>query len=184
MLRLPILLTICALSSSAQSFDVVVYGATPGGIGAAITAARAGHTVALIEPQNHIGGMTAGGLSRSDIQTRAAIGGIYREFAAKVYRYYVDRYGAESENAKLSDGGYMYEPHVAEKILMDMIAAEPRIRLYVEHRLDKVSRAGRRLTAMSVRQLASGRLENFQGRVFIDGTYEGDLPWRPAPATA
>jgi hypothetical protein len=87
----------------------------------------------------------------------------------------VDRYGAESENAKLSDGGYMYEPHIAEKSFMDMIAAEPRIRLFVGHRLEKASRTGRRLSAMSVRQLASGRLETFQGRVFIDGTYEGDL---------
>src|SRR5215468_4964222 len=46
-----------------QEFDIVVYGATPGGIGAAIAAARMGRTVALIVPQNHVGGMTASGLS-------------------------------------------------------------------------------------------------------------------------
>src|SRR5215471_12306418 len=89
-----------------QDADVVVYGATPGGIGTAITAARMGRTVSLVEPQNHVGGMTASGLSHSDVITRAAIGGLYREFVGRVYRHYVDTYGADSENVKLSHDGY------------------------------------------------------------------------------
>jgi NADPH-dependent 2,4-dienoyl-CoA reductase/sulfur reductase-like enzyme len=35
-----------------EAFDVVVYGATPSGIAAAINAAQYGHTVALIEEHN------------------------------------------------------------------------------------------------------------------------------------
>jgi hypothetical protein len=65
--------------------------------------------------------------------------GIYREFAARLYRYYGDGY-EESENATLTDGGYMYETDGGEKIFMDMIAAKPRIRLFVGHRLNKVLR--------------------------------------------
>lgn len=158
-----------------QEFDVVVYGATPGGIGAAITAARMGRTVALVEPHHHVGGMTASGLSHSDVITRAAIGGLYREFARRVYRHYVETYGAGSENVKLSDEGYACEPGVAEKILSGMIADETRIRLFLGHGLEEVSRTGRRLVAMHVRQPASGRAENFRGRIFIDASYEGDL---------
>src|SRR5690242_8851431 len=41
-----------------RQFDVVVYEATPGGISAAISAARLGHTVALIEQERHIGGLS------------------------------------------------------------------------------------------------------------------------------
>jgi hypothetical protein len=158
-----------------QEFDVVVFGATPGGIGAAIAAARMGHSVALIEPQNHVGGMTASGLSHSDVITRAAIGGLYREFAARVYRYYVGMYGADSENVKLSDDGYACEPGVAEKILASMIADEARIRLFRGYRLEGVSRTGQRLVSMRVRQMPAGALENFRARIFIDGSYEGDL---------
>jgi hypothetical protein len=168
-------LSLASLARADQDVDVVVYSATPGGIGTAITAARMGRSVALVEPQNHVGGMTASGLSHSDVITRAAIGGLYREFVAKVYRYYVDKYGAGSENVRLSDNGYACEPGVAEKILEGMIAAEPRIRLFKGYTLEKVSRMGRRLVAMRARQLSTGRLENFRGRIFADASYEGDL---------
>lgn len=43
-----------------QSYDVVVYTATEGGVMAAIAAARAGSKVILIEPGSHIGGMVSG----------------------------------------------------------------------------------------------------------------------------
>jgi hypothetical protein len=177
MFKLCALLTISAgsLTSAVHDVDIVVYGATPGGIGTAITAARMGRTVALVEPQNHVGGMTASGLSHSDVITRAAIGGLYREFAAKVYRYYTEKYGAGSENVKLSDSGYSCEPGVAERILEDMIAAEPRIRLFIGYTLEEVSRTGRRLVSIEVRQTSSGRTESFRAPIFVDASYEGDL---------
>ena len=50
-----------------QGFDVVVYGATPGGVMAAVSAARQGLSVALLEPTAHIGGMATGGLSGTDV---------------------------------------------------------------------------------------------------------------------
>jgi hypothetical protein len=133
-----------------------------------------GRTVALVEPQNHVGGMTASGLSRSDVITRAAIGGLYREFVGKVYRHYVERYGADSENVKLSEDGYICEPGVAEKILAGMVAAESRVRLFLGYGLEDVSRTARRLVSMRVRR-STGQLENFLARIFIDASYEGDL---------
>ena len=64
-----------------QNFDVVVYGATPGGIMAAIAARRTGTTlarrhrthngsglsVALIANGTHIGGFTSGGHCGNDM---------------------------------------------------------------------------------------------------------------------
>jgi NADPH-dependent 2,4-dienoyl-CoA reductase/sulfur reductase-like enzyme len=58
---------IATLDSTGRPFDVVVVGATPGGIAAAITAARLGRTVAPTEYHPHIGGMSSSGLSRSDV---------------------------------------------------------------------------------------------------------------------
>ena len=57
-------------SSSIVAYDIVVYGATPGGISAAITAARVSPSlkIALIEPTADIGGMsTGGGLGLRDL---------------------------------------------------------------------------------------------------------------------
>jgi pyruvate/2-oxoglutarate dehydrogenase complex dihydrolipoamide dehydrogenase (E3) component len=43
-------------------FDVVAYGGTAGGVISALTAARQGLRVALLEPGKHLGGMVTGGL--------------------------------------------------------------------------------------------------------------------------
>ncbi len=56
--------------SVSNGFDVVIYGATPGGITAAITAARASpsYSIVIIEPTSNIGGMaTAGGIGLRDL---------------------------------------------------------------------------------------------------------------------
>ena len=100
---------LASLSLAAQSYDVVVYGGTPGGIATAVTAARLGHSVALVEYHRHLGGMSSSGLGKSDIHTREAIGGLFREFVGRIYDYYVDKYGAGSEDVKLCRDGYYYE---------------------------------------------------------------------------
>ena len=64
--------------------DVVVVGGGPGGIGAAICAAREGADTVLIERYGHLGGMATGGLvniipNLSDIYGRQHIAGIVQE---------------------------------------------------------------------------------------------------------
>ena len=178
-MALPLLLVIHSQAQTVpvtpQYFDVVVYEATPGGIAAAIAAARLGDSVALIESQNHIGGMMTSGLGKSDIETKAAIGGLFLEFTKKVYQYYVDKYGANSENVKLSQNGYYYEPSVAEHVLDEMVRAESRIKLMKLRRLDQAIRTGNRLVAVRLMRLDNGKLEEISGGVFIDASYEGDL---------
>ncbi len=174
---IPILILIAGFSPlwGAQQFDVVVYGGTPGGVATAISAARLGRSVALIEYHKHLGGMTTSGLGKSDIETRDAIGGLFREFVGEVHKYYIGRYGAGSQNVELSRGGYYYEPSVAQKIIDEMVAKENRIRVFTYHRLEEAIRHGSRLTAIRVVNRQTGAMEEFRGRVFADGTYEGDL---------
>ncbi len=160
---------------AAQTFDVVVYGATPGGVAAAISAARLGRSVALVEYHNHIGGMTASGLGKSDIETKEAIGGLFREFVGRVKAHYIEQYGAGSENARKSKDGYYYEPHVAEQTLLAMVRETKNIRLFLRHRLDEVTRSGNRVTAIRATNRNTNQPEEFRGKVFVDGTYEGDL---------
>ena len=175
------LLSVLCLAGAASAqtnprrFDVVVYEATPGGIAAAISAARFGHTVALIEAQSHIGGMTASGLGKSDIETKEAIGGLFREFVGKVYQDYVGTYGASHENVKLCRDGYYFEPSVAERVLGQMVQAEPRITLWKRWRLEEAVREGNRVTAIRVKNRDNGETMELRAPVFIDGSYEGDL---------
>jgi hypothetical protein len=171
-------IAILALSCAAvcaQEFDVVVYGGTPGGIAAALAAARAGRTVALAEYHHHLGGMAASGLGKSDIETRATIGGIFREFTARVRADYVKRYGEGSENVKLCQDGYYYEPSVAERIFGEMIADAKTIRTFPGHRLREAIRHGNRIAAARLEDRKSGETVELRGKVFIDGSYEGDL---------
>jgi hypothetical protein len=174
------LLAIAALAAiqtawAAESFDVVVVGGTPGGITSAIAAARHGRSVALTEYHPHLGGMSASGLGKSDVETRMAIGGLFNEFITKVRDHYVEIYGADSENVKLSRDGYYFEPHVAEKVFDNMVAAEPSITVLRNHRLEEVIRAGRRVAAVRVRDRKSGGVRELRAKVFVDATYEGDL---------
>jgi hypothetical protein len=156
-------------------FDVVVYGGTPGGIAAAITAARLGRSTALVEYHAHLGGMAASGLGKSDVEHREAIGGVWREFVGRVHRHYVATYGASHPNVKLCRDGYYYEPSVAAKVFDEMVASESRIRVFRHHVLDEVRMDGRHVSAMSAKNRSTGERTDFAGKVFIDATYEGDL---------
>lgn len=157
------LLIAIASSSRAEMFDVVVYGATPGGIAAAIAAKREGASVALIEPSKHIGGMTVGGLSRTDYGKPSVIGGIAKEFFARADAHYNDPKKTHSTSFWYS------EPHVAEKTFHDMLkesGIEPLVGLTIK----SVTRDGAKVTS-----LTTDDGKKFEGRVFIDASYEGDL---------
>ncbi|MBM3727352.1 MAG: FAD-dependent oxidoreductase [Acidobacteria bacterium] len=159
----------------AADVDVVVYGGTPGGVAGAIAAARNGRSVALIEYHKHLGGMTTSGLGKSDIETRAAIGGLFREFTRGVHEHYVETYGPQSENVKLARDGYYYEPSVAQRVLDRMVARETKIQVVLNHRLEEVVRGARRVNGIRVKNRSTGVVTEFRGRMFIDGSYEGDL---------
>lgn len=175
MRALAAVLLLLPLAAAGEDYDVVVYGGTPGGVASAISAARLGRSVALVEYHKHLGGMTTSGLGKSDIETREAIGGLFVEFTRRVKEHYVEKYGPNSENVKLARDGYYYEPSVAQKVMDAMVARESRIRVFVHHRLEEAIRSGNRLRAIRVRSRSSGQMLELRGGVFIDGTYEGDL---------
>ena len=158
-----------------QQADIVVLGATPGGIAAAVAAARLGHSVLLIEYHRHIGGMAASGLGKSDIEHRELIGGLFQEFTERVLAAYAARYGADSNNVRLCDDGYYYEPSVAELVFEDMVGEQPGIGLHRGARLTEVACSDAAVAAVEVIDRGSGRPTTIRGRQFIDATYEGDL---------
>ena len=63
-------LSVCwsiASAAGVSDTDILVYGATPAGIATAVSAARKGRSVTVLEPHQHVGGMMAGGLGWDDV---------------------------------------------------------------------------------------------------------------------
>ncbi|MCC7497383.1 MAG: FAD-dependent oxidoreductase [Bryobacterales bacterium] len=174
-LAVALALATAAGASSAVNFDVVVVGGTPGGIATAIAAARLGHTVALTEYHNHLGGMSASGLGKTDIETKEAIAGLFLEFVGRIRAYYVNKYGEGSENVKLCRDGYYYEPSVAEAVFDRMVAGENNITVFRYHVLEEAIRSGRSVTGVRLRNRKNGAVVELGGKVLVDATYEGDL---------
>ena len=79
--------------TAATSVDVVVYGATPGGVCAAIGAARSGASLVLLEPTAHVGGLNTGGLSHSDSNQcdRSTLMGLFDEWHTRIEKDYESR---------------------------------------------------------------------------------------------
>ena len=79
----------CFLQAESVSSDVVVYGATAGGVMTSIAAAAEGAKVTLLATNRHVGGMVTGGLGRTDMDRQQhLIGGMAREFFQRLGRHY------------------------------------------------------------------------------------------------
>lgn len=159
--------------------DVLVYGATPGGIAAAVAAARCGRSVVLAALEDHIGGIVSNGLTNADIGKRQAVGGLFYEFTRRIVRYYedFDRGNPARPNVKLCRDGYWYEASAAERIFREMLDGEGgRIHLLLRHELTEAVVEGGRLVAAVFADAANpGRPARRRAAVFVDATYEGDL---------
>ncbi|MBM3767056.1 MAG: FAD-dependent oxidoreductase [Acidobacteria bacterium] len=182
-----VLLFAVAFSVSAaekRSADVVIYGATSAGVAAAVQAARMGKSVLLIDPGTHIGGLTTGGLSWTDIGNKVVIGGVSREFYQRIKKKYddparwkwekPDQYYRDdrAERMRPVDAMWTFEPHVASEVYAEMLA-EAKVQVLTKLRLDLrngVRKRGNRIATI----VTEGGAE-YSGKMFIDATYEGDL---------
>ncbi len=188
-LTLPLLvsLSLTALGPAAEkdSYDIVVYGATGGGVAAAVEAGRLGKSVALIEPQKFIGGMTTGGLGATDIGSKTTVVGLAKEFYHRVWKHYnkpeswkyetreeykPKHHDAISDNLEVH---WFFEPKVADQILTEMLS-EAGVKVFTGERMVRaeggVKKEGNRISTVT---MESGKI--FGGKMFIDATYEGDL---------
>jgi hypothetical protein len=84
------------VSDSAFSFDLVVVGATPGGIACAVRGARQGLRVLLTQYNRHLGGLWSNGLGNSDTQFAGIRAPLYTEFCDRLLARYRERYGRDS----------------------------------------------------------------------------------------
>lgn len=169
-----------AVSSFGAESDLCIYGGTSAGVVAAVQGAKMGRSVVIVEPGQHLGGMSVEGLGGTDIdnhkefQNSPAVGGLALEF----YRRVAERYGRAgafdemvAKRAKKS-GLWSFEPHVAEAVFTEWCRTAG-VRVLLGHRLrekDGVTKSGGRIEALHCENGATVR-----AKVFLDCTYEGDL---------
>jgi hypothetical protein len=161
-----------------DDFDVVVYGATSGGITAAVAASRyrSKPRVGLIVAngggcgdkgdggdEEHIGGMSSGGLSKTDIGGGAGlIGGVAGEFYSACARAY----------STTAPPHYDHEPHVASDAF-EALLANSSVKLLRGGHGANIKAAVNTGTSIDRIELADGR--SVAAKVFVDASYEGDL---------
>lgn len=159
MKRLSLLLAslVIPLASAAGPVDLVVYGGTPSGISAAVVAAREGLTVRVIEWTPWIGGMVAGGLSKTDVGREETIGGFAKEFFAAA--------AAEKPDTPM----WYAEPHVNLATFRRMLD-EAGVEVITGQALKSVEKQGSSIVSLTT---SDGTVH--RGKIFIDASYEGDL---------
>ena len=184
----PLLLCCFAIRAFGEpiSADVIVYGGTSAAVISAVQVKRLGKSVVIVSPDKHLGGLSSGGLGFTDTGNKAVIGGISRNFYHRVWLEYDksatwrwqkrEEYGGKGQGTPAVDGEnrtmWIFEPHVAERIFEDYVR-EGSIPVYRDEWLDRaagVKKDGARIA--SITTLAG---KTFEGKMFIDATYEGDL---------
>jgi hypothetical protein len=171
------LLAMAAMATAGQAVgsenraDVIVYGSTPGGFCAAIAAAREGAAVMLLEPTDHVGAMSTGGLSHCDSNqmVRTTLMGLFDEWHTRIVKDYTDRgLPAPYDPTNKDQSRWTFEPHVAMRVTTQMLA-DAGVTVLSECFLKSITKDGPRITSLVT---ARG---SFHAREFVDGTYEGDL---------
>ena len=170
-------------------YDVAVFGAGPAGIGAAVSAARAGRKTILVERYNFAGGVGTWGsmgiffLFEDDSAhpTRQIIRGLSDEVvrtldrrgAASVMR---DNKCAEPVGKPIGDapllGKVGFEPEDLRLVYHDLLSSAGVVKLFMSN-LAGVIRDGRRVTAAVVSCLEGPRA--IRAKTFVDATGDAQL---------
>lgn len=155
--------------------DLFVYGSTPGGIAAAVEAARRGLRVVLACSKKNPGGMAASGLCTTDAVRQKLFGGFVLEFVQRVRHHYAKTLGMDSPEWPLIHEGWYYAPSVAEAVFAQILAeASATLEYRPGHPLLSVQRDGGLIQHVELEN-AAGKHIVIQAATYIDATYEGDL---------
>lgn len=166
-------------------FDLLVVGATPGGIACAVRAAREGLSVLLVNHSPHLGGFLTSGAGGWEAPYDGLRAPIYAEIRNAVTAYYRETYGEGSQQhlASLPNPDTRrhidrpkVEPRIAELFFHRMVANEPSLSVLTGHVVAAVQREGRRIASVRLQSVEDETREiTIKATAFVDGTYEGDL---------
>jgi len=152
--------------------DVCVYSGTASGVTAAVSAAKRGHSVIVVEPSRWLGGMVGGGIQiLEDCAYPNDIGGLTKMMMQK--------------DNEIGGGRNENQPKFRE--LFVQLVKEHNIQVIYAHRLGTVKKEAKRITELSLDYAPPANdgcpaptatkkdAIRVKSKVFIDASYEGDL---------
>ncbi len=162
-----------------KEVDVVVLGAGPGGLAAALAAARNGAKVLLIEKNGYLGGnMTIGLplLGFLDREGKQVLAGIAEEFMEDL-RAYKTSYGQAATAHRycpMHNSVTLYD-HELFKIVALRKVVDAGIELLLHCELESVNVDNKELKTITV--MGKGYRITVSAKIFIDGTGDGDMAY-------
>ena len=146
-------------------YDLVVVGGGIAGTSAAITAARLGLTVALIQDRPVLGGNGSSEVrvwpeGHTNQKPYPRVGDVVSELVRKK--------GKGDGNAK---GAEVYE----DQRKLDLALAEPNLTLMLENRMNAATALEGRIVSVVAQHTRSGRRMRLHGKMFLDSTGDGVL---------
>lgn len=159
--------------SPAARFDVIVVGATPAGVAAAVAAARRNKRVLLVSDSERLGGMMGWGITQTDVNvsaTPAVTVGFAREVLERIGRRETNSLKTFQRFHRVSCVG---RPSWFARSMAEIVAAEPNITTYYSANVTGVRKSGARILSVTL----DGTIPHSEvaARTFIDATYTGDL---------
>jgi hypothetical protein len=168
-----LLAPLAGLQAAERTTEVCVYGGTASGLLSAITVAKSGRQVLVVEPSRWLGGMIGGGIRvNRDCKYPDDIGGLTKMML--------------HEDANLG----VDDPHRGQGKLRAVwlrLMKEHKIEVIYEHRLKSVKKEGLGIVRIELEeappekdgcpaaQALPGEGMSITAKVFIDASYEGDL---------
>eukprot|EP01065_Artemidia_motanka_P041917 TRINITY_DN5517_c0_g1_i3.p1 TRINITY_DN5517_c0_g1~~TRINITY_DN5517_c0_g1_i3.p1 ORF type:complete len:532 (+),score=94.08 TRINITY_DN5517_c0_g1_i3:113-1708(+) len=159
-------------SGPPQKCDVIVFGATPAGVAAAVSASRtaaatgAASRVCLLEPTAYIGGMSSpGGIGLRDFGKTSP--------CCTMVEW------AMNNSAHYGTTSPVWQPdnYVGEQSFRTLVSGAKGVDLYTQHGLVEggVKMDGKRIASVTTRYTPDGQQTEWSAGQFIDASYEGDV---------
>ena len=162
-----------------KQFDVVVIGAGPGGLGAALQAARNGAKTLLVDKNGYLGGNLILGLPLLgflDKDGRKVIGGLAQEFMDDLQAYKTPYGAAATEHLRcpMHNSITLYDHEIFKFVAFrKVLDAGIELLLHTEVESANVDNGVLRSVMLS----GKGWKILVEAKVFIDGTGDGDLAY-------
>lgn len=155
--------------------DVMVFGAGPAGMAAAVAAARKGQKVCLVEVQNKIGGVMSscpGMMLGAGYPCKKTIGGFFDELVERMYSQ--EPPVAERRVCSLENFGdeVVYNHEAAISILYSILE-EAGVELLINHITTKVMVEDDEIVGVEI--VDTQKTEVYKAKMYIDCTGNGDI---------
>lgn len=156
-------------------YDIIVVGGGFSGVAAAITAARAGLLVLLVEKSNALGGAASVNLVNPFMPngTRVDKNG-EKEFFQLSQGVFDEIKNRLRDLGAIDQGGFVFHEEYL-KLVLNRMVLEAGVEPLFQTRLVAVSRDGNRIDGVSLANKAG--VEEFKANYYIDSTGDGDLAY-------